>query len=319
MDFNNTARHYYLPSDEKNKKMKEDVFAFESKGIYFEEKHKNIGIYPEFGTFNSGRRIYPHYHDFFELILVVEGSGLEEIEGTEYRICPGSLIFINHLTLHHLLVDKKAPLKVLSVSFIPSLISDILKLDNSNGLLSSFSLIEPFFYSSKNVSKYVFQLDEGQFSRIINNWLPLIHLYNMPDHNEWFYLLRNQFIALLSMIVYEYRQITNMEPFSDKPISRVINHLHTNDILTVSLEKMLSLSGFSKSYFYVKFKEETGTSFNNYINILKIQKAKTLLLSSTFSVMRIAVELDYDDPGYFHRLFKRITGKTPGQYRKEHL
>ena len=319
MDFDEIARHYNLPSDETNRKMKEEIFAFESKGIYFKDHFKNIGIFPEYGTFKPGRQIYPHYHDFFEMILVIEGSGVEEIEGIKYNIEPGSLIFINHLTFHHLFADIRKPLKVLSVSFIPPLISEILKLDDSNDILSSFSLIEPFFYLSKNEKKYVFNLTESQSGRIVNNWLPLVHLYNMPNHNEWFYLLKNQFIALLSMIIYEYRQMTSNAPYSDNPISRVINHLHTNDILTITIEDMLSLAGLSKSYFYVKFKTETGTTFNNYINILKIQKAKTLLLSSSFSIMRIAVELDYDDPGYFHRLFKRITGKTPGQYRKENL
>jgi mannose-6-phosphate isomerase-like protein (cupin superfamily) len=121
MDFTEIARNYSLPSEDKTNQIKKNIFTYDSKGIYFQDHYKNTGIYPEYNTFQASRKIYPHYHDFFEMILVVEGTGEEEIEGIKYSIEPGSLIFINHLTFHHLNVGLKAPLKMLSVSLIPSL------------------------------------------------------------------------------------------------------------------------------------------------------------------------------------------------------
>ena len=49
---------------------------------------------------------------------------------------------------------------------------------------------------------------------------------------------------------------------------------------------------------------------------LRIEEAKRLLETSTKPVEEISAEVGYEEPGFFLRLFKRLTGITPGQYRR---
>lgn len=51
----------------------------------------------------------------------------------------------------------------------------------------------------------------------------------------------------------------------------------------------------------------------------KIDRAKLLLLNEMLDVQQIAFELNYDDCGYFCRIFKKMCGCTPGEYRKKYL
>ena len=72
----------------------------------------------------------------------------------------------------------------------------------------------------------------------------------------------------------------------------------------------------SPSYLSDLLAKETGRSAKDHINDFLVEKAKTLLLSSTDSISGIAYTLGFNYPHYFGRLFKQKTGKTPQEYRQ---
>ncbi len=71
----------------------------------------------------------------------------------------------------------------------------------------------------------------------------------------------------------------------------------------------------SQHYLSDLLKKETGKTTKEYINEFIVDKAKTLLLSSTESISEIAYTLGFTYPHYFGRLFKNKTGMTPKEYR----
>ena len=64
------------------------------------------------------------------------------------------------------------------------------------------------------------------------------------------------------------------------------------------------------------YKKKTGTTIVQYINHIRIEKAKILLFTTKLSVEQIAATVGIVNPNYFFRLFKKITGETVGQYRE---
>ena len=65
------------------------------------------------------------------------------------------------------------------------------------------------------------------------------------------------------------------------------------------------------------FKRETGKPYTQYITELRIDRAKSLLLSGDMSISDISNALGFNDYFYFLKTFKRVTGVTPKQYRQE--
>jgi len=88
---------------------------------------------------------------------------------------------------------------------------------------------------------------------------------------------------------------------------------YTSDI---SLEEAAGHVHLHPQYFSKLFKQQTGESFTDYVTRLRIEKAKTLIASGSFSLKEICFEIGYKDPNYFSRVFKKVTGFTPTEYRE---
>ena len=74
----------------------------------------------------------------------------------------------------------------------------------------------------------------------------------------------------------------------------------------------------TKDHFIRLFKKEVGMTPVQYISQKKIEKAQLLLVTENMSIKEISFLLSYDDHSYFNRLFKKITGTSPQDYRNEY-
>ena len=85
----------------------------------------------------------------------------------------------------------------------------------------------------------------------------------------------------------------------------------------IKLKDIAGIYGFNEKYMGRLFKTETGISFSNYINELRLSSAKQKLISTTKSVTDIALLSGFDNVTYFNRLFKKQNGITPTEFRKK--
>nr|WP_284701266.1 helix-turn-helix domain-containing protein [Rhodoplanes tepidamans] len=86
-----------------------------------------------------------------------------------------------------------------------------------------------------------------------------------------------------------------------------------HDVLT----EMLRRAALPKRTFDRRFKRATGYAPLAYVQALRIEEAKQLLETSEASVEAVAAEVGYEDVSYFRRLFLRLTGMRPGDYRRK--
>ncbi|MCW8885880.1 MAG: AraC family transcriptional regulator [Cellvibrionaceae bacterium] len=85
----------------------------------------------------------------------------------------------------------------------------------------------------------------------------------------------------------------------------------------LSLEGAMTMVNLSDSSLKRRLKKTTGLSFTQYIQSVRIEKAKRLLLSTTLSVGAVSNSVGYENQSFFIRTFKKLTGATPSQYRIE--
>jgi AraC-like DNA-binding protein len=99
-------------------------------------------------------------------------------------------------------------------------------------------------------------------------------------------------------------------------IEPTLAFLHQNMGRNLTLKEMAVHAGLSSSHFSFLFKQQTGYSPMDYFIHLKMQHACTLLSLTRKTIHEIAYEIGYDDPYYFSRIFKKVMGISPRQYRE---
>lgn len=84
----------------------------------------------------------------------------------------------------------------------------------------------------------------------------------------------------------------------------------------LSLKKVAEHVGLNEKYFTNRFTKDTGETFTSYLTELRIQKARELLKTTNFKVYEIAEMVGYYNVEHFNRMFKKLNGISPAQYRK---
>jgi transcriptional regulator GlxA family with amidase domain len=85
---------------------------------------------------------------------------------------------------------------------------------------------------------------------------------------------------------------------------------------SVSIAELVRKSGLPKRSFDRRFRAATGYSPLSYIQTLRVEEAKQMLETNTVAVEQIGQEVGYEDAASFRRLFRRLTGMTPREYRR---
>lgn len=84
----------------------------------------------------------------------------------------------------------------------------------------------------------------------------------------------------------------------------------------LSLSRVAEYVGLNEKYFTNRFSKETGETFSSYLTGLRMQKAKELLKTTSFKIYEIAEMVGYHSVEHFNRMFKKMNGISPAQYRK---
>ncbi len=92
-------------------------------------------------------------------------------------------------------------------------------------------------------------------------------------------------------------------------------YIRKNYATELSMQDVARAMNYSDAYFCKLFKQCFKVNFSAYLNEYRIEKAKAMLQSTRMNVREISVACGYSDANYFARVFKRITGMTPSEYR----
>ncbi len=110
--------------------------------------------------------------------------------------------------------------------------------------------------------------------------------------------------------------ISDRNRYSARRIDTALRYMRDHCHEDVSRDELADVVGCSSSYLSSLFSSLTGRTFKATLMQFRIEKAKTLLERTNKTCAEIACELGYEDYSYFSTSFKKITGVTPGRYRK---
>lgn len=108
----------------------------------------------------------------------------------------------------------------------------------------------------------------------------------------------------------------NYIPNKSNEITRkAILYISRNFIRNLTLDEVAEHVHLNPAYFSTLFKQSTGSSFKEYLNMVRIEESKRFLATTEHSIIDIALAVGFEDQSYFSKVFKKYTGLTPKQYR----
>lgn len=99
-------------------------------------------------------------------------------------------------------------------------------------------------------------------------------------------------------------------------IYKAMDYVRRNYMKKITLEDVASYVHLSPSYFSKIFKDEMKCNFNTYVNQVRIEMSKKLLLDTSISLVDVSNIVGYEDQSYFSKVFKKMVGVSPGKFRE---
>ena len=249
---------------------------------------------------------YPiHRHPEFELLYCVNGEYSLVLAGKSLSIREGELAVVKPMESHEIIECAKDG-RMLVVNFGPLMLDDF---------------FEPLLAFSFDSVIYKLKEDCGECGLAVAELLDgLVALRaNKTSFSELsvrgnIYKIAALLPSLASFSEKESSSVKNLKDIAK--VDRAMSVIYEQYRSHIDLEYVSALCGYSKSNFCKIFKTITGDTFHTVLNAHRIEIAKMHLKGSDLPVEDIASEVGFSDAKSFCRVFKRITGRSPGAYRK---
>jgi len=234
-------------------------------------------------TFMTG-----NWHPNIELLYFLSGSGYVLSNGAEHAVRQGDLIIVNSNELHCL--------------------------RSEHGMDYNVMIIDSAFLKANG-----FPVETIQFTSLTRDETAISLYRTVGEEFEGNFPYRTIAIraAVLKLVVYLARfAVTGAKRPAGEHVKHVIGYIRANFAGEVTLEKVAADVGLDKSYLAREFKKATGMTVISYLNLIRCENARKLLIQGNCTVREAALRSGFENGSYFARTFRSIMGCLPSEIMK---
>ncbi|MFC4101632.1 helix-turn-helix transcriptional regulator [Paenibacillus xanthanilyticus] len=130
---------------------------------------------------------------------------------------------------------------------------------------------------------------------------------------------RAEIVLLMKEMILTFTTVIQQFANSDYSalMKEIVRYLHQHFFEKITLKHIADHFGKHPSYISTKINSETGMSFNENLNAIRIAESKRLLTDTQMPIHEIAIAVGFDYQNHFSKVFKKMTGRTPLEYRNQ--
>lgn len=252
-----------------------------------------------------------HTHDFIELVYVKEGSAREWVDGQEYQVKRGDLLFLNYDCTHSFFPNKKYT--YINICFSPETVGNtIITSENAFSLLTLTAFDEMRSESSGGKLSFF-----GGERKEIEDILDAMLREYAEKQTSWSVVMENYLNILITKMLRHMEVGIRKEELGEtwQKLSEYIE-FHLDAELTLST--LAQKSFYNPSYFSRVFKEKFQMSPVEYVTRKRLDHAVRLLCESEISVDEVGARSGFSDRSSFYRAFSKYVGGKPSEYRRSY-
>lgn len=289
------------------------------KSYYVEPASKNISTYKMDFFRQIGRkpiRIHAHMHPDIEVLYIINGEFLISCNDCKRVVKCGEMVLFRSNTIHEISEITNGGGYYYVLKLQSSLIFDV----NVDGNTSNYLLPLLMFTDD---SKLVWSKEECDanglteiFNNIIKEWKGSKYAKRLAIEIDALriFLVVTRDIEMCSHTANSKTQ-KHSKLLTEKIYNAIefINSNYNRDITLADCAKAIS---FSYSHFSHMFKQVTGKTFKEYLNMTRINYAERYLLTTDIPITQIATEIGFNNIAYFSAVYKKQKGLSPTDVRK---
>ena len=259
----------------------------------------------------SGR--YMHYHSYFELTYIVQGSCMFYFEDERITLREGNLCIASNFARHE--VAPKPDCLAVGIIARKSTFDSLF-----SGLLFGQDLVSLFFRKclQNQVHPNYVLLDTGNNSSLFHILHRLVYETNLSDEyaNECAVGLMTVFVAQALRASATNVTLRSYEGYAKQRISfsAILQYIQQN-YRTVTLASLAANFYFSQAYLSKLIRQNMGQSFTEVLRQVKMNRARDLLLNTDLKIGEISETVGYESVDHFTRTFRKAFGMPPREYR----
>lgn len=266
------------------------------KPIIFENCNPSTSIFVRREDREANNIIEPlHKHDFIEIVYILAGSSIQNINGKEHKVQKGDVLYFKIGDSHS--YKAKGDLKLVNCIILPSAFS--------NGLVDqtyqTFDIPNIIHLPSEHIMEfeYIIKQIEEEFAK------------KLSQHQ----IILKSYLSVLLNLLIRYASNNNRHK-NNHAINEILEYIE-KDFTKVTLNDLSKEFSYSPSYLSKFFKNHTGKTFSQYINDKRMEKAIALITTTDLTIDKLCLQLGYNGKNQFYKMFKEYTGTTPNNIRKQ--
>lgn len=252
-----------------------------------------------------------HFHNSFELYYLIKGERIYYINNERYKVNAGNLVIINSNQIHQTCVSNSEDYyhERILLQFNKETLETIFP----NQELNIISIMEKHYGTlslASHEQKYIEQLlfDMLKESKQKSTAYQIIIQMRLKELLIFLYRKLNHFNVPLHLI-------SSTNP-TTKNIVTIAEYISNNYKNITCLDDITSQFFMDKSYLCRKFKEITGYTINDYINIKRIQQSQILLKNKSLKINEIALMVGFNSSSTYIKTYNKYMRVSPLKYRK---
>jgi AraC-like DNA-binding protein len=263
-------------------------------------------------AFTPGYHNTPNCHDYMEITWIERGTGVFLIGKKKYPVESGDIFLNGNTEFHVLESDYSNLLRVISLYFLPEL------LYRPGGNLFDFEYLKPFYNLNIEFSH-----------RIVHGAPVIVQIVDLIEqiqagitgrHEHYKMEAKNALCEILLLLVRHYGQfVVNEGEYQERRqklarLQQIFNHLQERYQERITLARLAKIACMSESYLCRFFKNTTSYTLKEYLQRIRIDRAKELLIAGKFPITQVGLEVGFESHSYFDRIFRRLNGVSPREF-----
>jgi AraC-type DNA-binding domain-containing proteins len=248
---------------------------------------------------------YLHWHEFFEIEIILSGECRQSLNGINYEFSAGMLTLLSPTDYHELVF--KDNVELITIMFDESILPDYYK-----NILYQLSEARIFNPVKQMYNKIVYianaMLDESMIEK--------------EDKQQY---LSNLLCCIISDIHYlrisdsKLSAVNDSLPADTTSIQKALYYTHVHFRDNPSLDEVAEIAHYTKNYFCAAFKNTLGKTYVSYLNELKLNYAKKVLVTTELRVSEICYQSGFESLSNFLKCFRAEFGISPQKYRQQFI